>query len=152
MTATADMLGMVTGNLYTVGEDAEDSISINTFDILHEWAQVHANTDGIQSTFYDRAVIYLIADYVERMQASAGRESEKIGDVSYKKANPMKTQWKQMYEEILQTSNKSASVQPSKGSMRADATMQGVMPDRSGNYTPYDRTENIDKTGVNFYD
>jgi hypothetical protein len=57
-----------------------------------------------------------------------------------------------MYEEILQTSNKSASVQPSKGSMRADATMQGVMPDRSGNYTPYDRTENIDKTGVNFYD
>lgn len=152
MAVTADMLGMITGNLYTVGEDQDDALNISTFDILHGWAENQATTDGVQSTFYDRAVIYLIADYVERMQASAGRESEKIGDVSYKKANPMKTQWKQMYEEILQTSNKSAGSQPSSGIMRADATMQGVMPDRSGNYTPYDRTENIDKTGVNFYD
>lgn len=152
MTATADMLGMVTGNLYTVGEDAEDSISINTFDILHEWAEYQATVDGIQSGVYDRAVIYLIADYVERMSASAGRESEKIGDVSYKRASVTQTQWKQMYEEILQTSNKSASVQPHSGVMRADATMQEVMPDRSSNYTPYDRTENIDKTGANLYD
>lgn len=152
MTATESMLSMITGGRYTVGATDDDTITSDTFSTLLEWAEHQATADGLQASFYDRGVSYIIADYIERMQASAGRESEKIGDVSYKKANPLKTQWKQMYEEILHTSNKSASVQPSTGVMRADATMQGVMPDRSGNYTPYDRTDNIDKTGVNFYD
>ena len=151
MTATEAMLSMITGGMYTVGATDDDSITSETFSTFLEWAEYQATADGIQSAVYDRAVIYLIADYVERMSASAGRESEKIGDVSYKKANPMQTQWKQMYEEIRQTSRKSAGAQPSNAGMRADATMQGVMPDRSRNYVPYDSND-VDITGAHLYD
>jgi DNA gyrase inhibitor GyrI len=151
MTATADMLSMITGGRYTVGAGTDDNITTSTFETFLEWAEYQATVDGIQSGVYDRAVIYLIADYVERMSASAGRESEKIGDVSYKRASVTQTQWKQMYEEILKTSRKSASSQPSKAQLRADTTMQGVMPDRSGNYVPYDSND-VDITGANLYD
>lgn len=145
MTATADMLTMVTMNKYTVGTASTDTITLATFDQFRTWAEADATTDGISSDYYDRAVTYLIADIIYQGQPGSDKLSEKISTTSYTKFDE-ESQWRKEYNKIKAKSDSNGGsagggVIPSSMVERQDSTV--IAFDSNTAVMPYDTTKEL---------
>lgn len=135
MTATSDDLTMYTMGQYTVGAAATDTITSATFTQFLADAELDATTDGISSTYYDRAVTYLIADIIYSGLPGSDKVSEKIGITSYTKFDE-ESQWRKEYNKLKTISDASGGVIPSEMVLREDQTI--VEFDTNTPITPYD--------------
>jgi len=145
MTATPDMLGTITMGAYTVGVAATDTITLESFDQFLEWAEADATTDAISSAYYDRAVIYLIADIIYQGQPGSDKLSEKISTTSYTKFDE-ESQWRKAYNRVKVQSDANGgasggSVIPSSMVKREDSNI--VSFDSNTPIIPYDTTKEL---------
>lgn len=145
MTATPDMLEMVTMGTYTVGTASTDTITLATFDQFLTWAEADATTDGISATYYDRAACYLIADIIYQGQPGSDKISEKISTTSYTKFDE-ESQWRKEYNKIRSRSDANGgttggSIIPSSMVQREDSTV--VAFDSNPAVMPYDTTKEL---------
>ena len=135
MTATPDLLATKTVGQYTVGAEATDTITLDDFDIFLADAELDATTDAISSTYFDRAVTYLIADFIYWGLPGSDKVSEKIGSTSYTKFDE-ESPWRKAYNKIKYTSDSTGSTIPSNMVLRVDNPV--VEFDTNASIIPYD--------------
>jgi len=145
MTATPDMLAAVTRGEYTVGVASTDIITLETFDMFLEWAEADATTDGISSAYFDRGVVYLIADIIYGGLPGSDKLSEKISTTSYTKFDE-ESQWRKDYNKVKAKSDANGgasggSVIPSSMVKREDSNI--VSFDSNTPIIPYDTTKEL---------
>lgn len=129
------MLTAYTMGQYTVGAEATDTITLDTFDLFLVYAELDATTDAISSAYYDKAVSYLIADTIYGGLPGSDKVSEKIGSTSYTKFDE-ESQWRKEYNKVKATSDSTGSTVPSSAVHREDITI--VEFDTNAPIVPYD--------------